>query len=125
MDDSISGIVVINFTTIFPHKFWVSSWSRDDQYPEGFRYKLLSARSEPDGQIEVVVLLEEVGGAKSEMDRMRVSSSVFARTTAAFIEGLVDQYGIEFSEADAAHTRTLSEFESVVTRAGWQVSDVH
>lgn len=125
MGDSTLGIVVINFETTFPHKFWVSSWSNDDQYPDGFRYKLLSVRSEPDNQIELVLLLEEPSGDKSEMTRMDVAASAFDRTAATFIDGLADEYGLEFDEVDATHTRSLSEFEGVVIKAGWQVSDVH
>ena len=125
MYDTTSGALVIDFTARFPHKFWLSTWSDDDQYPEGFRYKLLSARPEPDGPIELVVLLEESSGDKSELTRVDVSPSAFDRTAATFVDGLTEEYGIEFEEIDATGTRTLEDFERLVGASGWHATDFH
>jgi hypothetical protein len=105
--------------THFPHKYWVSSWSKDEQYPEGFRYKLLSVRPEPDGLIELLVVLEDASGAKSEMTRLDVSPSALDRTAATFTEGLSDAYGIEFTEFDLTKVRSEREFERRVKESGW------
>jgi hypothetical protein len=117
--DSTVAFVSIDFETRFPHKYWVSSWSKDDQYPGGFRYKLLSVRPEPDGLIELVLVLEEASGAKSEMKRLDVSPSALDRTAATFTEGLSEAYEIEFTELDLTKVRTESEFERLVSAAGW------
>ena len=117
--ESTTGFVSIDFRTRFPHKYWVSSWAKDEQYPEGFRYKLLSVRPEPDGLIELVVVLEEASGVKSEMNRMDVSPSALDRTAAIFTDGLAEEYKIEFTELDLTKVRTESEFERRVKAAGW------
>lgn len=122
--DSTEGVVSIDFATRFPHKFWVSSWSKDEQYPEGFRYKLLSVRPKPDGLIELVVLLEDASGAKSEMSRLDVSPSALDRTAATFTDGLSEEHNIEFTELDLTKTRTASEFERRVKAAGWHTITV-
>lgn len=117
--DSTTALVSIDFTTRFPHKYWVSSWSKDEQYPQGFRYKLLSVRPEPAGLIELVVVLEEASGAKTEMSRLDVSSSALDRTAITFTDGLSEEYKIEFTELDLTKVRTELEFERRVKAAGW------
>jgi hypothetical protein len=117
--DSTDALVSIDFSARFPHKFWVSSWSRDEQYPNGFRYKLLSVRPEPSGPIELVIVIEEVGGAKTEMSRLEVSPSAFDRTASTFVEGFTESYGIEFTELDLSNVRTAREFERLVSLSGW------
>jgi hypothetical protein len=119
MHDSTSGIVVIDFTSRFPHKFWISSWSRDEQYPSGFRYKLLSVRPEPNGQIELVIILEDSTGAKTEMSRLDVDQSALDTMSAVFLEGLAEEYGIDFELLDFSRIRTSDEFERQAAAAGW------
>jgi hypothetical protein len=89
-----------------------------------FRYKLLSVRPEPDGLIELVVVLEEASGAKSEMKRLDVSPSALDRTAAIFTDGLGEEYKIEFTQLDLTRVRTESEFERRVKAAGWHTTSV-
>jgi hypothetical protein len=102
--DSTEAFVSIDFSTRFPHK-----------------YKLLSVRPEPTGLIEMVLLLEEASGAKTEMKRLNVSPSAFERTAAIFTDGLADEYNIEFTEMDLTRVGNESEFERIVSAAGWSV----
>lgn len=125
MYDSTSGIVVIDFTSRFPHKFWISSWSMDEQYPSGFRYKLLSVRPEPDGPIELVIVLEDSTGAKTEMSRLDVDQSALDRMSAVFLQGLTEEYGLDFELLDFSHVRTSHEFERQAAAAGWYSTFVH
>ena len=118
--ESTAALVTIDFRTRFPHKYWVSSWSKDDQYPQGFRYKLLSVRPEPDGLIELVVVLEDASGAKTEMSRLDVSPSALDRTAATFTDGLGEEYDIDFTELDLTMVRSEREFERRVKEAGWE-----
>jgi hypothetical protein len=122
--DSTEGFVSIDFITRFPHKYWVSSWSVDDQYPAGFRYKLLSVRPEPEGLIELVVLLEEKSGAKIEMSRLSVSPSALDRTAATFTDGLAAEYKLQFSELDLTGVRSEADFERIVMAAGWRATSM-
>lgn len=117
--ESTAAIVTIDFRTRFPHKHWVSSWSKDEQYPQGFRYKLLSVRPEPGGLIELVVVLEDASGAKTEMSRLDVSPFALDRTAATFTEGLGEEYDIDFTELDLTMVRSEPEFERRVKEAGW------
>jgi hypothetical protein len=122
--ESTAAFVSIDFRKRFPHKYWVSSWSKDEQYPRGFRYKLLSVRPEPDGLIELVVVLEEASGAKSELKRLDVSPSALDRTAATFTDGLSEEYKIDFTELDLTKVRSESEFERCVKEAGWHATIV-
>lgn len=117
--DSTEAFVSLDFETYFPHKYWLSSWARDEQYPEGFRYKLLSVRSEADDLIQLLVIIEEISGVKSEMTRLDVSSSALDQTAATFTEGLSEEYNIEFTELDLTKVDTEPEFEQLVEAAGW------
>jgi len=122
--DTTEAFVSIDFNKIFPHKYWVSSWSNDEQYPSGFRYKLLSVRPEPEGLIELVVLLEERSGAKTEMQRLNVSPSAFDRGAKIFIDGLTEEHNIEFTELDLTNVRDESEFERITKAAGWELTAI-
>jgi hypothetical protein len=119
------AVVSIDFTSRFPHKFWVSSWAHDEQYPNGFRYKLLSVRPEPEGLIELVVLLEQTSGEKTELSRLDISPSAFNRTAAIFANGLADSYGLEFEELDLQGVRTEQHFNEATAAAGWQEWSIH
>lgn len=117
--DSTQGVVSLDFSSLFPHKFWVSTWSRDEQFPDGFRYKLLSVRQESAGLIQLIVLIEEEDGAKTEMSRLEVSPSAFDRTANTFIHGFIESYEIEFTELDLSNVRTAEEFERLVAESSW------
>ena len=120
LSDSTAAVVVFDFASRFPHKFWISSWAKDEQYPHGFRYKLLSVRPEPEGLIELVVLVEQFLGEKSEMTRLNISPSAFNRTAATFTDGLAEEYNLNFEELDLSNVRTEQHFQEAVMAAGWQ-----
>jgi hypothetical protein len=105
------GILKLDFTRFFPYKFWISDWGADSTYPDGFRYKLLSARDEKDGTIEVVLLLQAKCGAKQEMHGAEVKLDGFDEYVGVFVDGLVSEYGIEFEEQDFSRVRSAEEFE--------------
>lgn len=122
--DATDAIVSIDFASLFPHVFWVSSWAADDQYPDGFRYKLLSVRPEPEGHIQLVVVLEQTDGSKHELSRLDISPSAFCRTANTFVEGLSEAYGIAFTPIDLSSVVDQSEFERRVIAAGWLQTSV-
>ncbi len=113
------ALITVDFETRFPHHYWISTWATDEQYPKGFRYKILSVRPEPDGLFELVVVLEQRGGLKTEMENLSISPSAFERTAKIFVDGLADSYGIKFEMLDTSSCRSAEEFDRVVTRAGW------
>jgi len=80
---------------------------------------LLSVRPDPKGLIELVVVLEEASGSKSEMTRLKVSRSALDRIAARFTDGLSEEYNIEFTELDLSKVRGEREFERRVKEAGW------
>ena len=114
-----SALTTLDFVTHYPHKYWISNWAKDDAYPAGFRYKLLSVRPEPDDLIELMLVLEQPGGQKMVMKHLDVSPSAFDRTAQTFVEGLSEAYGLDFELLDLSSVRTSEEFERVVSEAGW------
>jgi hypothetical protein len=112
-------LTTLDFVTRYPHKYWISNWAKDDAYPAGFRYKLLSVRAEPDDLIELMLVLEQPGGQKTVMKHLDVLPSAFDRTAQTFVEGLAEAYGLDFELLDLSSVRASEEFERVVSEAGW------
>jgi len=115
----VEALISLDFSKSFPYKYWISTWAKDESYPKGFRYKLLTVHNEHEDMIEMVLVLEEPGGLKNEMERMKVSPSAADRTCAIFTDGLAETHGIQFEELDMAGLRSEEEFEKRVTEAGW------
>jgi hypothetical protein len=117
--DTVEGFVRFDFVNTFPHRFWVSNWASDEEYPSGYRYKILSVRPEPEGLIELVVLIEESSGAKTEMSRLRVSPSLLDRAAERFVERIAGPHGLDFETIDLSDVRTEDEFERRIAQRGW------
>jgi len=113
------GFLKLDFARYFPHKFWISDWSEDGQYPEGFRYKLLSARDEKKQAVELVLLLEQRNGDKQEMHRAQVKVAAADGYARVFVDGLEEEHGLDFEEQDFTTVRTTEEFDRAVTAYGW------
>ena len=113
------GFLKLDFARFFPHKFWISDWGEDEAYPDGFRYKILSARDEEHGLVELVLLLEEWGGTKQEMHRVQVKLAALDGYARVFWQGLEREHGIEFEEQDFTHVRTEEEFDRAIAKYGW------
>ena len=113
------GFLKIDFAKFFPHKFWVSDWSDDDTYPDGFRYKLLSARDEEKAVVEMVLLVEEDDGTKQEMHRAEVKVPALDGYARVFVRGLEEEHGLSFEEQDFSAVRTAEEFERALEAYGW------
>jgi hypothetical protein len=113
------GFLKLDFARFFPHKFWISTWSKDGTYPNSFRYKVLSARDEKKAVIELVLLLEEEDGTKQEMHRAQVRLAVLDGYARVFVEGLEQEHGIEFEEQDFSDVQSIAEFERAMAEYGW------
>jgi hypothetical protein len=59
------GFVHLDFERTFPHVLWTSDCGVDHDYPDGFRYKVLTIWPGPRGNFEVVLLHETRSGAKT------------------------------------------------------------
>ena len=118
-DHTSETLTTLDFVRRFPHKYLISNWAKDDTYPDGFRYKLLSVRPEPDDFIELLLVLEQPGGEKTVMKHLDVAPSAFDRTAQTFVEGLTEAYGLDFEQLDLSAIRASEEFDRVVTEAGW------
>ena len=121
----MSALITLDFVRRFPHRFWISQWTSDEHYPDGYRYKVLSARTEPEGPIELVVVLEERSGDKTELKRIDVSRDAFDRTAEIFLSGLEETYDLDFEEVDCTAVRHAEQFERMVAAAGWNSFDIH
>jgi hypothetical protein len=118
-DLSSDGLLNVDFVEVFPHKFWISSWSSDSQYPAGFRYKLMSARREPDNVVHFLIVLEQRSGDKEVLSSLDINAPVFDRVAAEFVDGLAAKHGLDFEEQDFSSCRTLADFDKEVARRGW------
>lgn len=115
------AFVTFDFASLFPHRFWVSNWSKDEEYPGGFRYKLLSVRDEKKDKIILVTVLEELDGCKTEMGRMVASPvSAFDPLIKEHVADMEKTFGIKFEESHLSYVRTEEEFDEVSHDEGWR-----
>ena len=120
---SSDGLLRFDFVDLFPHKFWISDWSRDSHYPDGFRYKLLSARRESGGVMQFLVVLQQRSGDKEVLSTLDVNASGFDQVAANFVNGLAKEYGLDFEEQDFSSCRTPEAFDAAAARAGWSTTE--
>ncbi len=119
-DEFLGALVTYDFVTRFPHVGWISNWSSDDQYPNGFRYKVLTVRHEPECKIEVVLVMAETGGNKIERLRFDVAADAFDKNVRSLVTKLAARFKIEFEEDDLSDVRTADEFERRTKELGWR-----
>jgi len=115
------GFVHLDFEHTFPHVFWTSGWSRDEEFPGGFRYKVFSLRHEPAGDFEVVLVQETGDGKKTEMNRWSVPPDKFGASE-EMIRMLEQDFAVKFDRVDMSTVRTFDEFEARSRQIGWEVS---
>ena len=113
------GFVKIDFVEYFPYKMWISNWAKDQSYPNGFRYKVLTTRNHTDGTIEFVLLIESRDGEKEEMHRCRVKGKAMDGYARLFCKGLEDEHDIEFEEQDFSSVHSQEDFDKMAIRYGW------
>ena len=116
------GYVNFDFLRWFPHLFWVSNWQQDDEYPAGYRYKVLSVQDERESRAEVAVVLELKDGTKSEVARTAGPLHGARSMAMHFTKGLADRFALEFEEQDLSDVRTQVEFDVRATQCGWLLS---
>jgi hypothetical protein len=117
-----SAFVNFDFTRWFPHVFWVSDWKEDESYPGGYRYKVLSVRDVIDQRVEVVVVLEERNGPKTEMARVSGPLSGVRGMAIHFTDGLAGRFGLTFQEQDFSTVRDEEAFDANAKEYGWTLS---
>lgn len=115
------GFVHLDFERTFPHVFWTSAWGRDDELPDGFRFKVFSIRHAPAGDFEVVLLQELRDGTKTEMQHWSVPADKFDAST-EMIQMLEERFGVTFDRVDMSGICTFKEFEARSRQIGWEVS---
>ncbi len=119
-DEFLGALVSYDFVTSFPYIGWISNWSADDQYPNGFRYKVLTVHHEPERKIEVVLVMEEVDGSKTERLRLDVAIGSFDKTVRSLVAKLGNRFKIEFEEQDLSDVWTADEFDKRIEELGWR-----
>jgi hypothetical protein len=115
------GYVNFDFETWFPHLFWISDWKHDEEYPSGFRYKVLSARDELHDRVEVSVILEQRNGTQSEVARVGGPLSGARGVSAHWTGGLARRFGVSFEEQDFSNVRSQREFDVAAELHGWDL----
>ena len=116
----IQGFQTIDFVRAFPHVCWVSAWGQDDAFPQGYCYKVLSHRLEPEHMVEVILLRELRDGTKSEVARLRGAVGNFAAIDQAVAKlGFV--LSVSFERFDMTDCRTAEEYKTKAAKLGWEV----
>jgi len=118
-EKNVDPIVKMDFQTTFPHKYWISEWSKDASYPNGFRYKILSVRNEADSWVEFVIVMEEPGGLKTVRKRLDIKLKAFDNISSKLCAGLAEDFSLSFEEQDFSHIRDADAFEKAIREVGW------
>lgn len=113
------GAVNFDYERWFPHIFWISQWTSDDSYPDGYRYKLFSVRDESAGRVEVAVLLTERSGDKLEMHRFSIPNDQARSAAGEWAAGLAKKFGLDFEEQDYSAIRTRDDFNAATQKYLW------
>jgi hypothetical protein len=122
---SEGAFIRLDFRSSYPYKFWISDWNADESYPNGFRYKLLSSYSPETGLVELVLLLEEKNGDKTEMSRRHASLDEADAVAQVFVDGLSESYRIDFEEQDYSGAKTDKDFEILIRSFGGEAFNLH
>ena len=117
MVDQPRALLVIDFETTFPHKFWVTAWT--EAGGRTTRLKLLSARDARAGEVDLVVVHEAADGAKIPLETHRWPADAFDLEAAAVVQRLAEAHGVRFEEQDLAGVRSGAELEEAASRLGW------
>jgi hypothetical protein len=123
MEENLDPLITINFKETFPGIYWISNWSVDESYPDGYRYKILSNVNKESGMADLVVVIEEKDGTKTEMSRLEVEASSLERIGKVFVDGLEKDFGLDFHMQDYTHIETADEYESEIYKNGWRPYD--
>ena len=113
------GVVNFDYERWFPHIFWVSQWTSDDSLPGGYCYKILSVRDESTGRAEVVVLLTERNGDKTDMHRFSIPTDQARNAGRDWAAGLTKRFALDFDEQDYSTVRTADDFHAATQKYGW------
>lgn len=109
------AILHLDFRSFFPAISWVSDVGNDAEFPTGFAYRVLSARHEPSGDFECVVVRQVADGSKTILQRFVLPKNEFP----AGIDALVGEYetlfSVRFARRDLSQARTPEEFNRLIT----------
>jgi hypothetical protein len=113
------GVVNFDYERWFPHIFWISQWVTDNSFPEGYCYKILSVRDQTAKRVELVVLLNERNGDKSEMHRFSITTEHARPAGQDWATMLAKKFALEFEEQDYTGVSTSDEFNTATQTYGW------
>ncbi len=109
------GILHLDFVSVFPAILWASDTSYDAEYPQGFSYKVLSARHEPSGEYECVVLRDLGDRGRTILRRFRLPKDQFPAEIDLLVRKYEPAFGVQFARRDFSQARTPEEFQRLVT----------
>jgi hypothetical protein len=119
-DDAQGAFITLDFETWFPYFFWISTWQKDESYPDGFRYKLMSARNTVSDEFDAVLVHQRKNGDKKAMKAwsgpVGEAGLNELRRIAAKCE---EAFDIEFQEQDLSGAKSEEEFALKTEEFGW------
>src|SRR6266404_5541448 len=108
------AIIHFDFVSVFPAVSWASEEGYDAEYPAGFSYKVLSARHEPSGDYECVVVRQVSDGSKTILRRFMVPKDQFPAVE-ELVRSYEEAFSVRFDRREFLQARTAEEFKSLIT----------
>lgn len=115
---SAQSLINFDFEAKVPHLFWVSSWSRDDRFPVGFRYRIMSVRSPAMRQIDLVIVVEKSNGHSLEVMRSTVPEGGFEWVAQKLVDALGEKLALSFERQDFTTVRSSEDFNRLIDDGG-------
>ena len=83
-------------------------------YPQGFRYKILSAHDKKTATVAIVTLIEQPNGHELEMKRCEVAANQVDDFIHLFVNGLGEEYKLTFTRLDYSQIETMEELQRLL-----------
>ncbi len=116
-----SGTVALlhfDFFHVFPAFWWGSTRNHDREYPQGFSYRILSARHEPSGHYECVFIRDLGDRGKVIMNRTTLPKEEFPAKIDALVKQWEPRFNVQFLRRDLSNARSPEEFKRLMTGGG-------
>jgi hypothetical protein len=113
------GFLHFDFKVLFPYKFWISSWGKDQSYPNGFRYKILTGIDRRAGTARIVILLEEADECKTPVADLVYERHDIDHVATSMVEHLETQFHVMFEAYDFSGANSFEDYVRLSQENGW------
>jgi len=115
----VSPLPVVDFRQWFPWLVWVSTEGHDAEYPDGFRYKVLSERDADSKLVDFVLMRQLHDGSKIIAIHAKGPLDKFDQTASEMVDHLGKKLGVTFQRFDLRDVKTFEEMRDRAKSFGW------